>query len=180
MVFEYSFWWILPALLLSLVVAHSKFRKLSKLPDIRFGLSLFISTLRFLIVFTLLLLLLNPALSILHQIEEKPLLIIAQDNSASILKNKDSLYYQHEYKASLGKVIAELEDKFEIVQLNFGASISQNKNFDFTENRTDISAVMEYANRNFVTRKPEGMILLTDGIYNSGINPRYFKYHFSY
>ena len=173
MVFEYSFWWILPALLLSLVVAHSKFRKLSKLPDIRFGLSLFISTLRFLIVFTLLLLLLNPALSILHQIEEKPLLIVAQDNSASILKNKDSLYYQYEYKASLDKVIAELEDKFEIVQLNFGASISQNTNFDFTENRTDISAVMEYAIRNFVTRKPEGMILLTDGIYNSGVNPRY-------
>lgn len=173
MVFEYSYWWILPAILISLAAAYFKFKKLSKLPDIAFGIRFIIAGLRFLVLFSLLLLLLNPALSVLHRIKEKPLLIVAQDNSASIIKNKDSLYYQHEYKASLEHAIGELQDKFEVVQLTFGASVHKNNDLQFNENRTDIAGVLEYAGKNFVGRQPEGMILLTDGIYNSGVNPRY-------
>lgn len=172
-VFEYSYWWILPAILLSLAVAYFKYSKLSRLPDIAFGISLLIATLRFLVTFTLLLLLLNPAISFLHQIKEKPLLIVAQDNSASLIKNKDSLYYQNEYRASLAKAIQELEDKFEVVKLTFGSTVHKSAEIDYAEHRTDISAVIDYTNRNFVARQPEGMILLTDGIYNAGVNPRY-------
>lgn len=173
MVFEYSYWWILPAILISLAVAYLKFKKLSKLPDIAFGIRFIIAGLRFLVIFSLLLLLLNPALSVLHRIKEKPLLIVAQDNSASIIKNKDSLYYQQEYKASLDRAIGELQDKFEVVKLTFGASVHKDSEILFNENRTDIAGVLEYAGKNFVGRQPEGMILLTDGIYNSGVNPRY-------
>lgn len=173
MVFEYSYWWILPAILLSLAVAYLKFIKLTKLPDIPWGIRFLISTLRFLVIFFLLLLLLNPALSILHKIEEKPLLIIAQDNSASVIKNKDSLYYQKDYKASLEKAIAELGEKFEVIPLTFGSSVHKGKPIDFTENRTDIAEILDYSSRNFTGRQPTAMVLLTDGIYNSGVNPRY-------
>lgn len=173
MVFEYSYGWIFPAILLSLAVAYLKFKKLSKLPDIAFGVSLLIATLRFLVVFTLLLLLLNPALSLLRRIEEKPLLIVAQDNSLSILKTKDSLYYQNEYKVSLKKAIAELSDKFEVSALTLGGSVQKNGIVDFSDRRTDIAAAIDYASRNYIARPPEAMILLTDGIYNAGMNPRY-------
>ena len=173
MVFEYSYWWILPAILLSLAVAYFKFLKLTKLPDIPWWVRILIPTLRFLIIFSLLLLLLNPALSILHRIKEKPLLVIAQDNSASLVKSKDSLYYQKDYKESLEKAITELEGKFEVVPLTFGSSVRKGKSIDFSENRTDIAEVLDYASRNFTGRQPAGMILLTDGIYNSGVNPRY-------
>lgn len=173
MVFEYSYWWILPAILLSLAVAYLKFLKLTKLPDIPWWVRILIPALRFLIIFSLLLLLLNPALSILHRIKEKPLLVIAQDNSASLVKNKDSLYYQKDYKESLEKAITELEGKFEVVPLTFGSSIHKGNHIDFSENRTDIAEVLDYASLNFTGRQPVGMILLTDGIYNSGVNPRY-------
>ncbi|MEG2555872.1 MAG: hypothetical protein RSA53_07250 [Odoribacter sp.] len=173
MIFEYSYWWILPVFLLSLAVAYLKFRKLSKLPDIAFGMILLISTLRFLVIFTLLLLLLNPALSLLHKIKEKPILMIAQDNSASLLENKDSLYYKNEYRKSLNETVARLEDKFEIIRLTFGANVKQDGEINFSEKRTDIAAVIDYARQSSMLRQPIGMILLTDGIYNAGVNPRY-------
>lgn len=173
MVFEYSFWWIFPAILLALAVAYIKFRKLSGLPDIPKGISWLIASFRFLVVFILLLLLLNPALSVLHRFREKPLLVVAQDNSASIVKNKDSLYYQREYRASLEKELNRLSDKFEIVPLTFGATVRRSGDITFTDNRTDIAMVMEYVDRNFIARRPEAMIMLTDGIANAGVNPRY-------
>lgn len=173
MVFEYSYWWIFPILVLSGTVAYLKFRKISQLPDISFGLALFISSLRFLVTLILLVLLLNPALSFVRNVKEKPLLIIAGDNSASIPRNKDSLYYQNEYKESLNRLIAGLKQKFDVECLNFGREVKKGDEFDFSENYTDISAVFDYAERNYLFRRPAGMVLLTDGIYNSGANPRY-------
>ena len=173
MVFEYSYWWIFPMLALSGAVAYLKFRKISKLPDISFGLALFISSLRFLVTLILLVLLLNPALSFVKNIKEKPLLLVVQDNSASISKNKDSIYYQNEYKESLNQVIAGLEEKFNVECLNFGRQVKKGEVLDFSENYTDISAVFDYAERNYVFQRPAAMVLLTDGIYNSGANPRY-------
>lgn len=160
-------------LVLSGTVAFLKFRKISKLPDISFLLALLISSLRFAVIFVLLVLLLNPALSLVRNITEKPLLIIARDNSVSILKNKDSLYYRNEYKASLNEMIAGLEKKFDVECLDFGMNVRKDGDLDFTENHTDISTVFDYTERNYTFRRPAGMILLTDGIYNSGVNPRY-------
>ncbi|MDE6451649.1 MAG: hypothetical protein K2L23_05055, partial [Odoribacter sp.] len=173
MIFEYSYWWILPAILLSVAVAYFKFKKLSGLPDISRGISIVVSILRFLIVFTLFFLLLNPALSVLHHIKEKPLLIVAQDNSLSVLKNKDSLYYQNEYGASLEKALTTLAHKFEVVPLTFGSIVQRNGAVTFSENRTDIAGMLEYVERNFVARRPEAMIMLSDGICNAGVNPLY-------
>lgn len=173
MVFEYSYWWIFPMLALAGAVAYLKFRKISKLPDISFGLALFISFLRFLVTLILLILLLNPALSFVKNIKEKPLLIVAGDNSVSIAKNKDSLYYRNEYKESLSRLIAGLEQKFDVERLTFGRQVKKGGEFDFSENYTDISAVFDYAERNYQFRHPVGIVLLSDGIYNSGINPRY-------
>lgn len=87
-VFEYSMAWLLPIAGLSFVIAWLKFRKLSKLPDISKGMALLISGLRFIVIFTLLALLLNPAFSWVEKTKEKPLLVLAQDNSASLIKTK--------------------------------------------------------------------------------------------
>ena len=130
-VFEYSMAWLLPIAGLSFVIAWLKFRKLSKLPDISKGMALLISGLRFIVIFTLLALLLNPAFSWVEKTKEKPLLVLAQDNSASLIKTKDSLYYRNEYKASLEKMSKALKSKFDIVPLTFGASIRQNDEYDY-------------------------------------------------
>lgn len=173
MVFEYSFWWLLPIIGVAGFVAYLKYRKLTRLPDIGFTLAVFISSLRFLVILVLLFLLLHPALSFVKDVREKPLLVIAQDNSVSIGKTKDSLYYRSEYKESLDKLVATLEKKFDVKRLTFGMSVKKGDEIDFLENHTDIAGVFDYTERNYMLKRPEAMILLTDGIYNTGVNPRY-------
>lgn len=173
MVFEYSYVWLLPVFLLSFTVAWFKFRKLSKLPDIPPGIRILISGLRFLVIFTLLLLLLNPALSLLQRTEEKPLLLIAQDNSASLLQNKDSIYYQKDYKESLDEVIGALKNKFDVNFLVFGNTVRKGADIDYQDHKTDIAGLFDYAGQNFISHRPDAMILLSDGVYNSGANPIY-------
>ena len=101
------------------------------------------------------------------------MLVLAQDNSASLIKTKDSLYYRNEYKASLEKMSKALKSKFDIVPLTFGASIRQNDEYDFSEQYTNISAVFDYTDQHFIVRRPAAMILFSDGIYNTGVNPKY-------
>lgn len=172
-VFEYSFWWILPVVLIAFAAAYSKYRKLAGLPDIPKGVAVLTASLRFLTFFVLLFLLLHPALSLWRRMKEKPLLVVAQDNSASVAENKDSLFYMNDYRASLSQGVRELEEKFEVVRLTFGGRVQRNGEVDFSENRTDLSAVFDYVARNFAVRKPAGMVLLTDGVYNAGANPAY-------
>ena len=109
----------------------------------------------------------------LKRTKEKPVLVLAQDNSESLLKNRDSLYYNGEYRESLEKIAAKLGEQFEVVRLTFGNRVQRNGKIDFSEKRTDIAAVTDYVRQNFISRPPQAMVLLTDGIYNAGINPRY-------
>lgn len=173
MIFEYSLWWIIPIAVVSVGVARLKFKKISKLPDIPFGINLFVSFLRFLVVFVLLFLLLKPALQWVRTVKEKPLLIVAQDNSASLLNGKDSLYYQNEYGASLKEKLSQLNEKFTVEWLTFGKNTKKNEDITFSEHYTNITGLFDYIDNQYVSRKPEGVLLLSDGKYNNGMNPRY-------
>ncbi|MDL2251908.1 hypothetical protein LJC12_03565 [Odoribacter sp. OttesenSCG-928-J03] len=173
MIFEYSYWWILLIVAVSFWVARIKFRKISRLPDVRTGMNILISSIRFLTVFLLLFLLLKPVLSLYRNIKEKPILIVAQDNSMSLLNNKDSLYFKTDYKKELERKISALNDQFSVEWLVFGKNVYQNKEIDFSEHYTDISEVFAYIDDNYKYRKPASVILLSDGIYNTGVNPRY-------
>lgn len=173
MIFEYSLWWIVPIIIVSVWVARLKFKKISKLPDIPFGINLFISFLRFSVLFLLLLLLLRPALQLTKTVKEKPVLIVAQDNSASLLNAKDSLYFRNGYEASLKEKLVPLQDKFTLEWVTFGKNARKSEEFTFSEHYTNLSGLFDYIDNQYITRKPEGVLLLSDGKYNNGMNPRY-------
>ena len=66
--------------------------------------------LRALLVTLLSFLLLSPLIRSLHREVEKPVVVIAQDNSHSILLNKDSSFYKVAYLASLEQLKEKLSD----------------------------------------------------------------------
>ncbi len=128
-----------------------------------------LAILRFVILFLIGLFLLDPLVKYSSTEEEKPLFLIGLDQSESIVANKDS--------SAIKELIQNIKDKIESledVELNvtsFGNEVVENSNF--SEKGTNISAYLKFVDDNYSFRNIAGHILLTDGIFNSGVDPDY-------
>lgn len=169
---EYSLWILLFCILLGAIVSlilYYKNNRYNFSPKIK--KILFI--IRFISVLFISFLLLSPLVEHLSRRVEKPIIIIAQDNSTSICINKDSTYYRTEYIEELKKIIETLKEKYEVKTYSFGSSVRENTNFDFTEKLTDISLFLDELKSQYSNRNIGAFILASDGIYNKGRNPLY-------
>lgn len=128
---------------------------------------------RFLLVSILCFLLLSPYLKSIFNKLEKPVIVIAQDNSSSILMNKDSLFYQTEYLQKLENLKLELSKNYEVKQFTFSDQFEEGKPVDFKGKITNISNVFKQIKNKFYNRNIGAVILATDGIYNEDANPIY-------
>lgn len=128
---------------------------------------------RFLSVSLISFLLLSPLIKKQTEVIQKPLIILAQDNSLSILLSRDSGFYRKEYPRALQELSSDLRKKFEVAELSFGDKISNDLRTDFTEKQTDISALFDEVNIRYANRNIGALILASDGIYNKGNNPFY-------
>ena len=104
---------------------------------------------------------------------EKPILILAQDNSESLIIGKDSAFYRNDYPKEFLKLVDELQKEYTVRTYNFGHKVSEKLTFDYTDQQTDISELFEEINTRYSNRNVGGMLLATDGLYNRGINPVY-------
>ncbi len=173
-VFEYPSWFILFCILAGFGYAFILYRKDKKFSDISIWLVRLMAAFRFLVVTLLCFLLLSPLLKTVNRSVEKPVIIIAQDNSESLVISKDSTYYKKEYKASLQKLIDVLSEKYDVRTYSFADKIKEISNIDslaFNEKQTDISALFEEIETRYSNRNLGAVILASDGLYNKGSNP---------
>ena len=123
-------------------------------------LNYWLSFLRFLSIFTLLLLIINPTFNKNHITVVKPNLLVAIDNSASIkhhleTKNVENLVGQL-------KNDAELNAKYAINYFTFGANLNTLDSLSFNESNTNLSKpFLEFSNLYKSTNNP--VVLITDG-----------------
>jgi len=135
---------------------------------------------RFILVTLICFFLLSPTIKTTTKITEKPILIFAQDNSQSILINKDSSFYKNTYPNQIKDLMEKFKNKFEVKSFTFGDKVKENLNFDFSEKLTDISEVFKYVSSTFYNSNVSALVLATDGIYNAGSNPLYATDNISY
>ncbi len=102
---------------------------------------------------------------------EKPLIVIAQDNSASIELAKPKGFNSKKYSERLKAVIKDLSDSYDVETFTFGDSVSNSDNFNFTDKTTNITSVLTEINQRFAGRNIGSIVLATDGIYNKGGTP---------
>lgn len=163
-------WWYLPGcLLLGLLFAWLQYRRyvsdqLQKAPA--FGLAV----LRGLSVALLALLLLNPYLRTDKKIVEKPVLVLAFDNSASLLQ-ADSNALRNKMQALQTAITDQLGEAVDLRSFGFGAELSDTVSFDFGEKATDYSRVFETLLQRYSGKRVAGVVLATDGIQNRGYDP---------
>lgn len=171
--FVYPSWYIIFCILLGIGYAVLLYRK-----DKTFGedsklLPYFLGTLRFLSVSILALLLLEPLVQAEDQIIEKPIIVIAQDNSESIQLSKDSIFYKTEYPKQLEQLKNSLSEKYKVETYHFGGKTADSLKFDYNLKQTDISDLIENVEQKYYGRNLGGVILASDGIINKGVNPEY-------
>lgn len=131
---------------------------------------------RFLSVSILAFLLLSPLIKTINREVEKPVIIIAQDNSQSLIIGKDSTFYKTDYKKKLQTLIDELDEKYDVRSYTFAEKIKELGNVDslaFNEKQTDISSLFDEIETRFSNRNVGAIILASDGLYNKGSNPVY-------
>jgi hypothetical protein len=169
---EYPLWFLIFCILLGTGVAFILYYRNKKynVPEKFIWL---LSALRFISVTILAFLLLSPLVKTTSRNVEKPVIIIAQDNSESIAINKDSVFYKKEYPENLKKFIESVSEKFDVKTFCFGENISDTLAFSYTDKITDISSFFDELQTRYTNRNVGALVLATDGLYNEGKNPVY-------
>jgi hypothetical protein len=171
---EYPWWFLSFCIIAGAGYAGILYYRDKKLQEVSIWLIRAMAAFRFLVVTIIAFLLLSPLLKTVERSVEKPVIIIAQDNSESLIAGKDSSFYKKEYKEKLSELISGLSDKYEVRTYSFADKVKELGNVDslvFNEKQTDISAFFEELETRYSNRNVGAVILATDGLYNKGSNP---------
>lgn len=171
--FEHPSIYILAAILFAFLLALFIYYKDERFSSTHPSLKIILTSLRFISLSILIILLFKPKL--LNKIKqvEKPIIVFLQDASSSILNYPDSTYYKSEFKTLLEENNKILSEKFDVYTYHFSDSINEGINIDFEGKKTDISYAFEEIVNRFYNRNLAAVVLASDGNYNKGINPFY-------
>ncbi len=143
-------------------------------------LKILLGTARFISVFLISFMLLSPFVKSISREKEKPLIIVAVDNSQSVLLNADSTAYKNTFLREVDRLSSRLSGIGEVRKYIFGGKLSQvgqgedfSGNVRYNEKVTDISGLISELGNLYTNLNVGALILATDGIYNTGINPIY-------
>ena len=174
---EHSLWFIPLCLLLAAAYAYVLYGKVNKSnrtfsKNLRYALF----GLRFITVFTLLFLLLNPLLKTITEEREKPLFIVAADKSKSMILNGDSTFIKNELPEKTAALKAALEQDYRVEYIEFGSNINTQPTDSFQQVYTDFEQLFQTINNKYIYGNLGGSIIISDGLYNRGQNPLYFNF----
>ena len=119
---DYNWYFFLFCILLGVAYSTMFYFKDRK-SSLNNNVKLLLAVLRCCTVSLIAFLLLSPLVKQKMVKEEKPIVIVAQDNSSSVLYCKDSSFYKGEYKSLLQNTIEKLEDDYEVHTYTFGEKI---------------------------------------------------------
>ncbi len=179
LLFETSPWFIVLCLLaagLYTAVAYYK----SKVPWSE-SMNWILATIRFLLVFFLCILLLGPLIRQIINNTEQPTVVIALDNSGSI-GEIETVDRQNEIKQSVRQIKSQMEAQDYHAEIKvFDGPLSEEKldSLTFKNNHSDITDFLTSIETEYESRNLAKVILISDGIYNQGVNPIYKPFGFS-
>lgn len=136
------------------------------------ALAALLGFLRFVVVSLLAFFLLRPLIKNTSTDIQKPIIVVAQDNSQSLVVGKDSLYYRQQYPGMLQSLISAFGDNYDVRTYNFGSQLSEGTDsLKFDEKITDYSTLFDEVYNKYSGSNIGALIVATDGLYNRGSNP---------
>jgi hypothetical protein len=169
---EYPAWYLVFCILTGLIYAGILYYKNAD-GDFTLLVRRAMAVFRFLSVTIISFLLLSPLLKSVFKTSEKPLIILAHDNSGSLLVGKDSAFYLNQFPDSFNQLSEELSGDYEVKIYSFSDKVTEGSDFQFTGKQTDISDLFSDIITRYSNRNVGAMLLASDGLYNKGLNPVY-------
>ena len=134
-------------------------------------LRILLFSLRFTALFILTFLLIGPLLNSYQKETEDPFFVVLNDNSSSI-PSSYSENFKTEYLEKISTLSNSISKKHKVKQYSFGEALNLTDSIKFTETRTNLSSALSGLKNNHVNQNLAGIIVLSDGIINSGSTPQ--------
>ena len=170
---ELPFWFSLLCLLAGALYAWLMYRKSAIANDVPIWQARLMAGARFLLISFLCFLLLGPMIRTIIREVEKPIIVLALDESQSILNNRDSSKLKESYKAAIEKLQDGLKSDYDVKSYAFGDHVRDNITYDFKDKETDFGSFYSALDVQFSNRNVGAIIIASDGLYNEGDNPVY-------
>lgn len=170
-VLQYPGWTIVACFLAGLLYAVVLYFKERNLEGQASYIRWMLGFLRFGAITILCILLLGILIPTQDKIVEKPIIIVGQDNSGSIVSTSDSSYYKGQYKKQLEALTSQLSSKYQLEFFRIGAFSDISRDIDFKDKQSDIGSFFDEITDRYAGRNIGAVVLLSDGIYNKGGNP---------
>ncbi len=176
LIFEYSPWLIPFGIILGIAYAYILYRKKNPWG---FRTSMILSLARFVLVFIMFLLLLEPLSRRINRIREFPAVIFAIDNSLSVREVLDSAGISR-LKNSIAGLAGELKQKNIAVEFMGidGRIFPDILSIPYNVPKTDLTTLLNNIENTSEGKNISCVILASDGIYNTGASPVYRNYKY--
>lgn len=173
---DISLWWLLPIAVVAVVLSSWMYSRKTNgwVADLSARWRMLFIILRSLSLFLIAVLLFGIIFQAFSYKKEKPILIIGMDDSSSMLNYADSTSVPSLVQELLQTAQTELSDKFDIVPYTFsGVPSALEGNVRFNAENTDLAKALDLAKSEFYNRNLAGVLLISDGNYNTGTSPVY-------
>ncbi|MBB6500407.1 hypothetical protein [Pedobacter cryoconitis] len=130
-----------------------------------------LAVLRASVVTLILWLLFSPLIRQVSYTLEKPIIVIAQDNSVSAGAFRPAGFDSLKYREALQQLCAGLSRKYDVRTYSFSDKVSKGLDFSYKGKLSNAGLLARQLNDELMNRNVGAVILATDGIFNRGGNP---------
>ncbi len=174
---EYSLWFALLCVLLGAVFSVALYFRNNQ-TDFDRKAKIVMSVLRGVSIALIAFLLLAPMLKLNVKETEQPVLIVAIDNSESMVATPDSAFYRADFQEKINKLVQSFSDKYDVKTYLLGESATATNRKEqltvpFDGKMTNLSSLFTDVENVYANQNVGAMVLVSDGIYNTGSNPQY-------
>lgn len=141
--------------------------------------TIFLSSIRFIVLVFIGFLLLIPIIKISTNEIKKPIVIFAQDNSISMILSKDSTFLRDSFPQLTSTLFNQLSDKYDVRKIQFGDTVSE-LSFLFDDKESNFEALFNEFNTTYYNQNVGALIIASDGLFNKGVDPIYSSQNLSF
>ena len=144
-----------------------------KLKHLPLSLRISLSALRIIAITLISWMLFAPLFKKIAYTPEKPIIILAHDNSLSVAQIKPSGFDENAYQKNMKELVAKLSSKYEVKTYSFSDSVKAGLDFSGNGKLSNGAVLIDQLNDEVLNRNLGAVIIASDGIFNRGGNPLY-------